>query len=72
MTTDPNPFEEGERAPRERTFPPTAIRIGTAATNIRSGPPVTKELPARPKPTSRNGLERRPRSAGRAACSRHS
>src|ERR1700682_364728 len=30
---------------------------------MRSGLPVTKELPARRKPTSRKGLERRPRSA---------
>src|SRR6202171_5357017 len=39
---------------------------------MRSGLPVTKELPARRKPTSRKGLERRPRSAHAPFCGRHS
>ncbi len=43
MTTDPDPFEEGQRAAR-RTSRPKPIRIRTAATNMRSGPPATNSV----------------------------
>jgi hypothetical protein len=56
MTTDPDPFEEGQRAAR-KNIPAEANPYRDGTGNIRFGQPAMKELPAWPKLTNPRGLE---------------